>query len=145
MNSVIMGTGYLLVHVPDMVIHNGSTQTTERTLNPGSEYLEKLPQHIRSYGDAVAYPPNQTYIGNCTPEELAEVQQPWYEHGSADAQRFGKFGRKIGAAEQGAHDGFIGDDAWMGTQLREHGGRNGDGEVGQMAYRDRRMVEQHGQ
>ena len=43
MNSVVKGTGYILVHTPDMVIHNGTTQTTERVVNPESEYLKELP------------------------------------------------------------------------------------------------------
>lgn len=92
MNSVIMGSGYILAHVPDMVIHNGSTQTTERIVNPGSEYLEKLPQHLRSYEDAVNYLPNQTYIGNMTPEELAAAEQPWYGKRAEKYGRFGEFG-----------------------------------------------------
>ena len=49
MNSVIKGTGYVLVHTPDMVLHNGTTQTTERIVNPESEYLKELPSHLRSY------------------------------------------------------------------------------------------------
>ena len=48
MNSVIKGASYVLVHAPDMVIENGTTQTTERIVNPESEYLKKLPEHIRS-------------------------------------------------------------------------------------------------
>ena len=55
MNSVIKGSSYILAHAPDMVIHNGSTQTTERIVNPSSEYLVKLPDHIRSYEDALKY------------------------------------------------------------------------------------------
>ena len=30
MNSVIKGAGYVLVHAPDMVLHAGTTQTTEK-------------------------------------------------------------------------------------------------------------------
>lgn len=29
MNSVIKGASYVLVHTPDMVLYNGTTQTTE--------------------------------------------------------------------------------------------------------------------
>ena len=76
MNSVIRGTGYVLVHTPDMVLQNGTTQTTERVVNPGSEYLKNLPRHIRSYEEAVAYWPNQVYIGNGHPEELRNVPFP---------------------------------------------------------------------
>ena len=92
MNSVIMGTGYILAHVPDMVIQNGTTQTTERVVNPGSEYLKELPGHIRSYEDAAAYLPNQTYIGNATPDDLAAAEQPWYGKKDVKAERFGPFG-----------------------------------------------------
>ena len=92
MNSVIKGTSYILAHAPDMVIHNGTTQTTERIVNPESEYLVKLPEHIRSYEDVLNYMPNQTYIGNMTPEELAGFQQPWYDKPLENGQRFGKFG-----------------------------------------------------
>lgn len=34
MNSVIKGASYVLVHTPDMVLYNGTTQTTERVDNP---------------------------------------------------------------------------------------------------------------
>ena len=30
MNSVIKGASYVLAHTPDMVLYNGTTQTTER-------------------------------------------------------------------------------------------------------------------
>ena len=39
MNSVIKGASYILAHTPDMVMENGTTQTTEKVVNPGSEYL----------------------------------------------------------------------------------------------------------
>ncbi|MDD3192902.1 MAG: glycine/sarcosine/betaine reductase complex component C subunit beta [Oscillospiraceae bacterium] len=91
MNSVIKGASYVLVHTPDMVVENGSTQTTERIVNPESDYLKQLPKHIRSYEQALGYLPNQTYIGNCTPDELAKVEQPWYDK-PCEGKRFGKFG-----------------------------------------------------
>lgn len=91
-NSVLKATSYVLVHVPDMVLHNGSTQTTERIVNPDSEYLVELPKHIRSYEEAVAYPPNQTYIGSLGIDELAELGQPWHDKKAEGAGRNGKFG-----------------------------------------------------
>ena len=54
MKSVIRGAGYVLAHTPDMVLHNGTTQTTERIVNPDSEYLKELPSHIRSFEQAQA-------------------------------------------------------------------------------------------
>ena len=63
MKSVIKGAGYILVHTPDMVIHNGTTQTTERIVNPESEYLKELPNCLRSYEQVLAYWPNQWATG----------------------------------------------------------------------------------
>ena len=92
MNSVIKGASYVLVHTPDMVLHNGTTQTTERIVNPESEYLKDLPEHLRSYEDAVKYWPNQVYIGNASVEELEDVEMPWYKHEKENADRYGKYG-----------------------------------------------------
>ena len=90
--SVIKGAGYILVHVPGMVMHHGTTQTTEKVVNPGSDYLKELPSHMRSYADCVAYPPNQTYIGNLPIEELAAIPEPWADKKVEKPERFGKFG-----------------------------------------------------
>lgn len=92
MKSVIKGTGYVLVHTPDMVLHNGTTQQTERIVNPDGEYLKELPSHIRSYEEALKYYPNQVYIGNVTPDELGAIPQPWNDTDCPSTARFGKFG-----------------------------------------------------
>ena len=36
--------------------------------------------------------PNQTYIGNMTPDELAKYEQPWVDKKMEGASRFGKYG-----------------------------------------------------
>ncbi len=101
--SVIKGAAYILAHTPDMIIHNGTTQTNEMILNPESEYLKQLPNHIRSYEDVLAYPPNQTYIGNLTPDELgSNYEQPWHDKKVENADRFGKYGELM------PEDEFIG-------------------------------------
>ena len=95
MKSVIKGAGYILVHTPDMVLHNGTTQTTERIVNPDSEYLRELPAHLRSFEQVLAYWPNQVYIGNKTPEELAAVEQPWCDKSCPETGRYGQFGQMM--------------------------------------------------
>ncbi|QEK11850.1 glycine reductase [Crassaminicella thermophila] len=89
---VIKGAGYALIHTPDMIIHNGTTQTIEKITNPDSEYLKKLPEHIRSYDQVLNYVPNQVYIGNMTPSELSTYEMPWYDKNAKISERFGKFG-----------------------------------------------------
>jgi len=93
MKSVIKGAGYILVHTPDMVLHNGTTQTTERIVNPDSEYLKALPNHLRPFSAALSYWPNQVYIGNKHPDELSAVDQPWYDKECDVTARYGKFGQ----------------------------------------------------
>ena len=92
---VIKGASYALVHAPDMVIHQGTTQTAERKKNPNSEYLSKLPQHLRSFQDAVNYPPNQAYIGNILPTELNKIERPWYKNLINGAAKDGKYGEIV--------------------------------------------------
>lgn len=92
MNSVVKSASYCLVHTPDMVIHNGSTQTTERIVNPQSEYLVALPNNLRSFKQAVEYMPNQSYIGNYSLQDLEQQPQPWFERPLEGAKREGKFG-----------------------------------------------------
>lgn len=92
MNSVIKGTGYVLIHAPDMLVHNGTTQTMEKTANPESEYLKNISKHLRSYDEFKMYPPNQTYIGNMTPDELGSIEQPWFDKKSEQIDRYGRFG-----------------------------------------------------
>ena len=93
MFPVIKGASYVLVNTPDMIIHNGTTQTLERETHPDSEYLKKLPEHIRSFEDSVAYPANQAYIGGITPQELAAMPRPWFEKKVENASRFGEVRR----------------------------------------------------
>jgi glycine/sarcosine/betaine reductase complex component C subunit beta len=92
MFPVIKGSSYILVHTPSMVLHNGTTQTLEREMNPNSEYLKKVPSHLRSFKETVEYAANQAYIGNILPDDLNNYQRPWYQNLMDGADRFGKFG-----------------------------------------------------
>jgi hypothetical protein len=89
---VLNSASYILVNTPDMVIHNGTTQTTERLSNPDSEYLRKIPSHIRKYEEVLNYIPNQVYIGNMNPSDLRDKKLPWYDLNSDTKERYGKFG-----------------------------------------------------
>ncbi|MCC9293776.1 DUF5940 domain-containing protein [Clostridium sp. WLY-B-L2] len=89
---VVKRASYVLVNTPDMVVHNGTTQTLERKTNPDSDYLKQIKNHLRSFENVVSYAPNQTYIGNMAPEELSERKRPWYNEKVDGSSRFGKFG-----------------------------------------------------
>ena len=89
--AVLKGTSYTLAFTPSMVLHNGTTQTTEMIVNPESEYLKELPSHLRSYEEVVNYLPNQVYIGNQTDDALRNTAFPWYDK-PVEGTREGKFG-----------------------------------------------------
>ncbi|HWQ42471.1 MAG TPA: glycine reductase, partial [Desulfosporosinus sp.] len=89
---VVKGTAYALIQANEMLVHHGTTQTSERRKNSESEHLLNLPKHLRSFERAVSYPPNQAFIGNIAPDELKDYARPWYEHSVLGANRDGKFG-----------------------------------------------------
>lgn len=89
---VVKGASYILVNTPDLVINNGTTQTMERESNPDSNYLKELKNSLRGFQQVVDYPPNQTYIGNISPEDLRKIKRPWYQNNLNDCSRYGKFG-----------------------------------------------------
>ena len=100
---VIKGAAYGLIQANDMLVHHGTTQTMERAKDAKSKHLEKLSEHLRSFEQAVGYPPNQVYIGNMTPDELKNVPRPWYDKSiSGLSRRDGKYGEII------PEDEFIG-------------------------------------
>lgn len=76
---VIKGASYILVHTPDILKQGGSTQANIRSKNPEDEYLKQIDEYLRSYDEFVGYGPNQAYIGNILPDELKDIDTPWYE------------------------------------------------------------------
>ena len=89
---VLKGVGYALIHTPDILYHNGVTQTIERHKNPESEYLKALKNHLRDYNSTLEYLPNQAYIGNCRLDKLADIPRPWYNQTAPNSSRFGPYG-----------------------------------------------------
>lgn len=90
--AVIKGAGYALIHANDMITTHGTTLTAEAAKDPNAQLLKDIPQHVQNFEETVAYPPNQCYIGNITPEQLNEMPKPWYENGMENANRQGKMG-----------------------------------------------------
>ncbi|MDH3235164.1 MAG: glycine/sarcosine/betaine reductase complex component C subunit beta [Alphaproteobacteria bacterium] len=74
-NPVIRNCAQCLVHVPDLVPY-GSKPWREIQKDPSAG--PRLMEALRSFPQAVAYPPNQTFIGNLTPDQLAGTARPWF-------------------------------------------------------------------
>ncbi len=91
--AVVKDCSYVLAHVPDFVRY-GSKPIRDIATNGGlgGDLEKRIYDHVRSFADAVAYPPNQVFIGNLTPDCLRDIPEPWYEHLVPDAASHGPFG-----------------------------------------------------
>lgn len=99
-DPIIQTSACVLAHVPGFVRY-GSKPTREIAASPEA-VLPAIEAHLRSFEEAVAYPPNQVFIGNLHPDRLNDIEQPWTKHLLKGAPRFGAFG------EIAPEDAFIG-------------------------------------
>ena len=78
---VLKGAACLLVHTPGLVRHGSKPS---RELPPPAEPLPAdYLRALRPYTAAVAYPPNQVFVGNLAPDALAALPQPWWQRPDA--------------------------------------------------------------
>ena len=91
----VLGAALVLQHVPDLVRY-GSKPLREEARLP------ELLGALRTYGDAVVYPPHQVFIGNTRPEELWELPRPWWNGAravSSEVARVGPYGELMPQSE----------------------------------------------
>ena len=86
---VIKGASYFLAHVPGMIRHGSKPS---REIVKEKSLLSSVLGHLRSFDEALAYPPNQAFIGNIEPESLWTAPAPWYKNPVPNASRWGDFG-----------------------------------------------------
>ena len=86
---VITGVSYFLAHVPSMIRYGSKPH---RELKHEPSLLQPIVSHLRSFDQAVAYPPNQVFIGNVDPDELWTLPSPWYKNPTPNASRWGEIG-----------------------------------------------------
>lgn len=89
-DPIVKTCSYILAHVPGFVRY-GSKPIREIADSP-TLLLPTIERHLRSFEEAVAYPPNQVFIGNLHPDRLNEIGQPWYKHPLEGASRYGAYG-----------------------------------------------------
>ncbi len=97
---VIRGTRYVLVHAPDLVRY-GSKPSREIAKDP--QLQKSIGEHLRSYDEALAYGPNQVFVGGMYPDDLKKIPQPWHEH------------RLEGSSRWGAHGEIMSEDEFYGV------------------------------
>ncbi|HEX7125406.1 MAG TPA: glycine/sarcosine/betaine reductase complex component C subunit beta [Thermodesulfobacteriota bacterium] len=93
---VVTAVANVLAHAPGLVRY-GSRPVRDLARDPSR--AGTLAGHLRPYEDAVAYGPNQAYVGNLAPEALRDVARPWFRSLDRSAPADGEFGSLIGEAE----------------------------------------------
>jgi hypothetical protein len=93
---VITAVANVLAHAPGLVRY-GSKPLRDLARDPGLSAA--LGARLRGYDEAVAYAPNQAYIGNREPETLRALPRPWFSTPDPGASRDGAFGDFIGEGE----------------------------------------------
>ncbi len=93
---VITAVTNVLAHAPGLVRY-GSKPLRDITQHPAA--LEAITPRLRTYADAVAYAPNQAFIGNVEPEMLASLPRPWWQALDGTASSTGAFGDLIEETE----------------------------------------------
>lgn len=88
----VRGISCVIAHTPGLLRY-GSKPTRE--LAKDGTLIANVQRHLRSFQDAVAYPPNQVFIGNHAPEWLWDVPEPWWRHGDEGARAEGIAGRIV--------------------------------------------------
>ena len=87
--AAVVSASFVLEHVPDLVRY-GSKPARE------PQQLERLGGALRSFEDAVAYPPNQVFIGNLRPAALWDTPRDWWAHPVDGASIVGPTGDIMG-------------------------------------------------
>ena len=72
MSAAVHSCSLVLAHAPDLVRH-GSKPTRENA-------ADQIAPKLRSFEEALGYPPHQVFLGNLRPDELWGIERPWWSH-----------------------------------------------------------------
>ncbi|MEW6522731.1 MAG: glycine/sarcosine/betaine reductase complex component C subunit beta [Bacillota bacterium] len=86
--ATLRGAAYVLVHTPDLVAY-GSVPSFERAR--ATDFGQNFARSLRTYDEALTYPPHQAFIGNLNPGELAALPRPHHRQ-AVPGGRFGPRG-----------------------------------------------------
>ena len=85
--AVVRAASLVLAHTPGLARHGSKPM---RSLSGNAELTARFVASLRSFDDAVNYPPHQAFLGTCHPRELPS--RPWVGTGLPGADRFAPFG-----------------------------------------------------
>ena len=94
--AVISAVASVLAHAPGLVRY-GSKPARDVARDPA--LIDTILGHLRPHEDALAYPPNQAYLGTIEPETLRGMPRPWFGTRLAGARPVGPFGDFVAESE----------------------------------------------
>lgn len=94
--ATITTSSFVLAHVPSLVRYGSKPY---RIIQEDETFLKRIESNLRSFDEAVAYPPNQVFIGNISPNSLWKTASPWYENPHPSSSPIGPFGKIISEEE----------------------------------------------
>jgi len=118
--AAIHGCSLVLAHAPDLVRHGSKPARELATDRDG--LLALIAGALRSYEDALGYPPHQVFVGNLRPDALWETERPWWRH-PATPRREGPFG--VIVSEEELYERMAAADAFQLFRLDDEPGENG--------------------
>ena len=118
--AAVRGCSLVLAHAPDLVRH-GSKPARELAADR-DELLGRITGALRSYDDALGYPPHQAFIGNLRPTALSGIERPWWRH-PVEPKREGPFGVLVPQEE--LYERMFAADAFQLLRLDGEPGRDG--------------------
>jgi glycine/sarcosine/betaine reductase complex component C subunit beta len=89
-SAVVHACSLILAHAPDLVRH-GSKPTRE-------DAAEQIGRKLRTFNEALGYPPHQVFLGNLAPEDLWKIERPWWSN-PTEPKTEGPFGVFVDEAE----------------------------------------------
>jgi len=89
---VVKAAANVLIHTPGLTRY-GSKPDREIAAKPAR--LQELNGKLRTYAEARGYLPNQVFVGQQSPERLAEIARPWFGHRAALSEERKSFGSVI--------------------------------------------------
>ncbi len=94
--AVITAVANVLAHAPGLVRY-GSKPVRDLARDPA--LIDTIGTHLRSYDDALAYGPNQAYVGGIEPDDLRAMPRPWFGARVPSAPAVAPFGDIIVESE----------------------------------------------
>ncbi len=81
---MIRGARYFLAHTPGLVRY-GSKPSREITKDP--TLVQRISSRLRPYDAALTYPPNRAFLGGIYPDDLRNLERPWFLDSGQRGQR----------------------------------------------------------